>query len=62
VYNAAAQSPETESIVFSIHWLKRRRLLILCAQLSRRAFAQELSEFFAALDLRNAAFRWHGCC
>jgi hypothetical protein len=57
VYNSFTPTPETESVVFSIHWRDRRSLLILCAKLSQRASAQVLSGFFAASDLRNAAFR-----
>jgi hypothetical protein len=52
VYNAPTPSRERESIMFSIHCAKRVSLLILCAKLSPRAFAQELSDIFVALDLR----------
>jgi hypothetical protein len=55
VYNAAARSPESESIVFSIHCVSHVPLLILCAKLSPRAFAQELSDIFIARDLRSAS-------
>jgi hypothetical protein len=53
VYNAGTPSRERESIVFSIHCGRRAPLPILCAKLSRRAFAQELSDIFVALHLRN---------
>jgi hypothetical protein len=55
VYNALTPSRESESIVFSIHCARRAPLLILCAQLSPRAFAQALSDIFVALDLRNGS-------
>jgi hypothetical protein len=55
VYNDAAPSLESESIMFSIHCGKNVPLLILCAKLSPRAFAQDLSDIFVALDLRNAS-------
>jgi len=55
VYNADVPPIESESIVFSIHCGRHIPLLILCAKLSPRAFAQELSDIFVALDLRNAS-------
>jgi hypothetical protein len=55
VYNADAPLLESESIMFSIHCSRRVPLLILCAKLSPRAFAQELSDIFVALDLRKAS-------
>jgi hypothetical protein len=55
VYNAGAASLESESVVFSIHCVRRMSLLILCAKLSPRAFAQVLSDNFIALDLRNTS-------
>jgi hypothetical protein len=55
VYNRFGRSPKTKSIVFSIHCGRRALLLILCAKLSPRAFAQELSDIFVALDLRNGS-------
>jgi hypothetical protein len=55
VYNAGARPVESESIVFSIHCGRPIPLLILCAKLSPRAFAQELSDIFVALDLRNTS-------
>jgi hypothetical protein len=39
VYNAGSRERETESIVFSDRWVKHPRLLILCAELLRRASA-----------------------
>jgi hypothetical protein len=55
VYNALTPSSESESVVFSIHCATHVSLLILCAKLSQRAFAQELSDIFVALDLRNVS-------
>jgi hypothetical protein len=62
VYNAVLGFAEMESIVFSIRCDAGVGLLILCAQLLRRASAYSLSEIFVALDLRSTQNYWHGCC
>jgi hypothetical protein len=57
VYNAGSRERETESIVLSTRWVNRPRLLILCAELLRRASAQWMSGFFVALGLRSVQLR-----
>jgi hypothetical protein len=62
VYNAVLRFVKMESIVFSICCCAEDGLLILCAQLLRRASAYSLGEIFVALDLRSTQNYWHGCC